>query len=308
MSRRGFALPLVLIVLVALVTGVAVMLTRSGADFRTSARRIEAYRAEHVARGVRELLDASLRSLRPEQLVAAGNPALWREVLVVSFDDGTLIRASLRERQGSVLTEFGQLSGTALDEAARIAAALGEATEPEAGLLGVGTRTRVVGPTDISLWTSPEPVLAAVGEAVSRDARLGAEFAREIVAKRQEGQVSRSTIAQAATSAGFPATQHADLFRLVTDRPVLWEVLVTVESGVGGSVLGERLAGGIGGRDAPRGEAPPPTRYLALLLITRRGGSSVGSTLNDNSQLLSWTLVDEQNAAQDLPPITTPGR
>ncbi len=293
MRRRAFAMPLVLIVLVVLGLGVTVMLSRSGADHLTAARRVEAYRAEHVARGIRELLDAGLRTIRPEQLAAGTSPGAWREVLVVALDDGTVLRASMRDRQGGILTVFDGLTGDALQEASRIAEAYGlrvgiDELDPLVGAFGVTGELRVVGPPEVSVWTASEGVLAAVGEAVSEDRRRGADFAAEIIRARDQGSLSRASIVQAANTAGFPATQHAALLRLVTDRPTVWEVLVRVEAGVGGSVLGERLAS----RASRDGETPEPEQYRALMMLPRRGGQNVGQAMHEQSVLLTWERVE----------------
>lgn len=286
-------MPLVLIVVIVLGLGITVMLSRTGADHLTAARRVEAYRAEHVARGIRELLDASLRSIRPERLAAGGASDAWREVLVVALDDGTVLRAALRDRQGGILTTADGLTGDALAEATRIAEAYGVRTgeadlDAMVGAFGVSGDLRVVGPPDVSVWTASEQVLAAVGEAVSGDARTGSDFASEIVQLRARGALTRASIVQAATAAGMPATQHAALLRLVTDRPILWEVLVTVEPGAGGAVMGERLAG----RAARDGSPPEPERYRALLMLARRGGQQVGQTMHEQSVLMTWERVE----------------
>lgn len=222
--RRGFALPVVL--LLAMLVGVvaAVVLERQGNERRIIERQIRSYSATHFERGLREVVGEWTNSLvgQPiERLVTEDGHAL--DLLM---GDGSTAAVYMFDAQGSVLTEPQGLTSQEREDALGILQSLGALTgyEPDPAWL------RPVGPVRICARSAPPEVLEAVAHYATggRGGQANRRFAESIVAARASGSLTQADIETAMGVADIGAQERPIIQRLLTVEPDLWTLVVDV--------------------------------------------------------------------------------
>ena len=272
--RRGFALPMVLLLALVVSLATAVMLRRQAALRLTIDRELRAYQEHHAARGLQEVISAWTRSLGDEPL----DSVLGEDGQAFDLDlaGGSTARVSLFEAQGTVLINPQGLSGQSLEDARGIASRLPRRTRSDDTSL-----VRKVGPVAISINSAPEVVLGAVADFVFDGGTAADQFVRELLKKRAEGPLERNMLSQLAIKVKADNAQRLMLTRLLTVKPTLWYVVVELYSP----------------RTAHRPSMLKARYGGALIIDTGRGPQAESAEIWDRSApFLSWEDlgVDDQ--------------
>ncbi len=266
-TRRGFALPTVIVLLIVAGALVATLIERQSVRSLGTARELRAYQEQHAARGLQEVLNMWLRS-RPSaqlnQLVGDRGHAFDLELA-----DGSVARVYLGDAQASVLAATAQLDTRAGFEARRIARELElvlaerglSSRDPMPGVRGAaGMRvrwTRDAGPVAVSAGGAAETVEAAARVALDGDARRARAFAELITEAVRSGSREDADFNRAAADIDVTDDERNELRRLVVMRPELWGVVVEIVPRRGTRVVARYEAlvamggsGGAGGQAA----------------------------------------------------------
>jgi hypothetical protein len=235
-GRRGFAMPLVvMLALVASLMG-AVLLQRQAAVFRLADREVRAYRDRHFERGVREVVGEWTNSL-------AGQPvdkmiAPDGHVLDLELPGGGGAAVYMFDGQGGFLTDPATLSGPEREDWAGVMAELSSLGR------GDGSWYRAVGPLAVSAASAPTEVLEAIGN-YAGGRRSGKRFASEIERARRDGDLTPAALGTAMNAADFTPQQRDIVNRLLVPQPELRGVIVDVyeSRGNGRATLVRRYGG-----------------------------------------------------------------
>lgn len=217
-SRRGFALPLVVLFSLVSTLAIAVMLTRQGAQSLTVQREIEAYESHHLAKGLSEAIEAwktSITTGTVGDVIAADGHAF-------TLTTGSMaLRVSLFEAQDTALGETGGLSQGSRQLADRILLGVVQAYGPNAR-----AHLRSLGPVAVSANTAPESVLYAAIDAVLLGEGTDALVNEILRARSRNGAVTREDLLQAFDAARIPTEQRGALDGSITTTPIVWRVVV----------------------------------------------------------------------------------
>lgn len=227
-ARRGFILPLsIMLVLIASIL-LAAMLSRQSAQSLSAARQLGQYAAHHTERGLDDVIGAWVRngSRRPlrERLTETGlafeislpNGVSGRsnapEVMQVYFEDA----------QDTVLSDLSTLRGQAADDGARMLDALQQVAGGAAKDL-----TRTMGPVAVSAQSSSKTVLTAAFIAATGSTTT--DFAVDTILKaRSEGTLTSATIQEAARAGNFDTDQTNAIVRFIVAESSFWKLKVDI--------------------------------------------------------------------------------
>ncbi len=261
MIRRGFAMPMVLALVVIVGMMSAVMLERQGAQRLITQRQLAWYQEHHGRLGLQEAVEVWIKSLPSNVDLQEVLPADGH-FLDLKLRGGTTAVITFGEQQHAVLTDLAAVDATLLEAAAAIAAAVaqtyGQAGPPEDGL-------RTVGPAQFSTHTTSQELIALAIEAVTGDRDTGEAFALSIANDREAngGRSTAGAVGMAMADASVEAGHRAVIARLFTVRPTLYYATVEL-------------------RDSTIG--PPQARYGGYFSIaTNRDPSSA-----ERSAFLTW--------------------
>ncbi len=260
-SARGYALPLVVMVTMVVITIVAAMLSRQVTQSVIVAREAEAVRDWHFSRGVREIIDQWLKSKASSSvrdLLATDGRAFD---LVI--DDDTRVSLYLADAQGSLLSS---VSGLSSDETLDVVGAL-DALRSSVGGARFAALKRDVGPPDVSLWTAEPEVLSAIGRAVAGPS--GEELARSLEElRRAKDKVTATDLNDIATRLSLPDGKKRALTRMVTGEPSFFRFVLDVRPPHSGQPIaryrGYLLARTVLGRPSAGKPGTPPPRSAFL--------------------------------------------
>jgi len=239
-SRRGYALPLVLLLalVVAMMLGLAI--ERNTAKSHNVARQLDTYRQHHVAKGLQEAISAWLSKQNARTITEALG------------EDGHAINLILPDRSiAAVYLTDGQ--GTLLDPQAaspsdyQRAVSLRDRMEILCRNEGVSIEDyrRPLGPFEISVNSADALLLQAVAEEVV-GIDLAPELVSKILEKRQEqGQLQRQDILSISAEVGVATQQRNGLLQYLTVTPEMWYVTIELRGGVG--VSSRRVTARYGG-------------------------------------------------------------
>lgn len=270
--RRAFALPLVLLMSVAVSLMIAVMLERQMAQRLTIARQVEAYQRHHVAKGIQEIIDSWIRSVSGRALsstIVEGVP-----VLTLTLADGSTAEVTFKDAQGSVLSSAAGLVGRDARDAVAIRAALPRVSRPTE----LAPLTRDVGPLAVSVRSAPPEVIEAVYTAIG-GASGAREFAQRLIDARTSKPLEQSDIARTAITLGIPGEARARLNELLVPEPSLWFVTVEIRTGRSSGSPG-RVVAREGGH--------------IVVQARRPGRASAGAIWEKSSAFLSWQKLPIQ--------------
>lgn len=227
MTRRGFAMPMVIALVVVVGMMTAVMLERQTSQRYTVDRQLRWYQEHHARLGLQEAIEAWVKSLPSNADLAALLPADGH-FLDLKLRGGSVATVTLRERQCAVLTDLSAVDAAMTDAAAAIAGAVaqvyGERGPPE------GLRT--VGPPQLSTITTSQDLLELAVEAVTGDRSVARGFAASIVADREaNGGISTSgAVGSAIAASGADPELRTTLSRLFTVKPTLYYATVELRT------------------------------------------------------------------------------
>lgn len=217
--KRAFALPMVLMLMLAGTLGIVVILDRQVAHTLAVQRQLDDYRIHHAVRGLEESLSAwlnTLGSLSVTDLVAA-DPHL----LDLPLAGGTTISISMRDGQGTVLADFSGLKGdepqTAQELYDRLLEIVGEVGMPE--------MTRTKGPVTLSVNGAPDEVIEAACVYITGGDKAD-RLAKELLGSRAREPLTSAKMATIAGEFGLSPEERAKLNQVLTDKPVIWEMEV----------------------------------------------------------------------------------
>jgi len=271
--RRGFALPMVIAIMVIATTILGAILVRHSGSQSTVKRHLDAYLDHHTARGMQEAVAAWLN----------GNAnAPMRELLDFdgkAFDligeDGGVVSVYFEEAQDTALAQFAGLSPQELQLAAGVIDALREDLGPQAARF-----TRKEGPMTISVLSAPREVLEAAARSVVGGARAD-DVAIELMRIREDPEPTDGKLNEAFANLSVTPEDRAKLLQIVTAEPALWRVTIVSSTGAG-----------------------EPVRYRALTMVPggrRRSGAAGAAAggVRRSSSFLSWEKVfDEPDQAR----------
>lgn len=229
--RSAFALPLVLMVSLALAVLITVLLERFAGQTRSVAAITRSYEAHHVGKGIHQLFEAWLRTTSSNKLAnklgenGLALTARLSEGLTSTASGPETLRLFLDDAQGSILTEVGSLPAEDVPLAEAIIAAArdieGNSPGPVAPEVAVSRRN--LGPLAVSIKSaSPATLRAAVVGAcgTSKADQLVAELFR----LRDENTISTTNISEVANKAELNGDERTRFLKAVTAEPSLWNV------------------------------------------------------------------------------------
>lgn len=274
---KGFALPVVLMVSLALATLITVLLDRFGSQTRSVSGIVRSYENYHAGRGLHQLFEAWLRSFPSSSRISAklgdGGLALTAhlsEGLTPNANSAETVRLYLADGQGSILAEPGALPA---EDVALAQAIINAAKTLEAGSGGGDSREgaiarRDLGPLAVSLKSASIRTLRAAVSGATGGEKVD-EIVAELVKARDDLNLSSNAISEAANKAGLAGDARANLLKVITVDPTMWNI--TAE------VLADRLLGG-----------GLLMRYRGAALV----GSGNASATTARSVIRQWTRED----------------
>jgi hypothetical protein len=219
--RRGFALPIVIVL--ALVVGImaAVVLERQAYQRQVVARQLFGYQDTHFERGVREVVGQWTDSLigQPiDKMISSDGHALD-----IQRPDGSLLSVYLFDGQGSILTELNGLSQADAADGQGILDAM-HVKNPKPDLSDV----RPVGPVRVCVGSASADVLDAIGT-YAKGGKSARRFVESLLdARKKKGELTDSDLGTAMNAADLTGDQQAIARRLLVLKPELWNMVVDV--------------------------------------------------------------------------------
>ncbi len=226
-SRRGYALPLVLLLALVASVVMAMVLDRQRTQTLSQKRQLNHYRDDHFAKGLQETIDAWMKSVaaRPlAELLAEDGHALDMDLA-----GGVTLRLYAFDGQGSILTEIMGLTGEARVNAAGLVNALSQ-LPPELRNASSGFErgrltelTRRFGPLAISVNSAPEAVLNAAIRYASGDKSAG-DKVMSLINARSEKVLAAPDLSDWLAKLDMETNQRSTLSRLLTTQPSLYRL------------------------------------------------------------------------------------
>ena len=254
--RRGYAVPMVLLLAMAGGAMVAVMLQRSGVSDLASVRQRVATQDHHLSLGVQEAAATWLGAIGNLDM----SEMLDEDGLAcrVELDGRRRIDVYFVDAQDSVCLDPSVYSPAELEVLERIRELLGTS----GGSGDSSEMTRNSGPKGINVNSASERVLIAVASAVLEDASAGVRAAEALVRGRQNDPLRAGTARAALGTSGVPDAENV-LDWLVYDSEI-WRVRadVMVPPGPGRRPTLERRYTGIAVRGADANGASLPPQAL----------------------------------------------
>lgn len=285
--RRGFALPMV--VLLAMVGAImaAVMLERQAAQQLSVQRQLARYDVHHTGRGVEEAVGTWLNTVQSEpveNLVGKDGHALD-----IELKDGRIVSIFLTDAQGTVL---GDLSGV---EGAKAGAAAGiiDRLRAAVGAENLPALLRAAGPLAVNANTASQEVLTAVAEVVLKES-AAASFAESIIRERKDGKPPPGKLNEALTEAGATPEERTALLKWVTEKPTLYRLKAEVR-GPDRQQTGQVLI---------IGATKLLDRYSGLVVLEPKTGGGRGAGTNSQDLLqplrpfLTWEHVPPEKPGE----------
>ncbi|XVJ58777.1 MAG: hypothetical protein HEQ23_04995 [Tepidisphaera sp.] len=230
MKRRAFIMPLVLMLTMVLTLTAAFVLQRQGSQSMIQRRHMAQYESHHTTRGVADVIEA--------WLTGGGRYKSFRDridgdgkILDITVPDGLsvksqgsdVLRISVKDAQGTLLSDFSGLTGQSfLDSKAALDALKEEAPTNWRSF------TRTLGPTQVSLAEAKREVLSAIVQGITGSIHDGQEFVRSVMQLREQGPIDAQMLNQAVIDAGLPPEQQAQLNRMITSETTFWTLRVDV--------------------------------------------------------------------------------
>lgn len=225
--RRAFALPLVILLVLAAGLSIGLLMDRHGTSYRAMARQVGNYKNHHRASGVQECVLRWLDTARGKLENSLDGDGL---AFVLEVQGRGEIRVYFRDAQGALLTESSQLVGRKR-EIVEDAKFLLDQLPPEGRIEGL---FRPVGPAEVSLASAPAVVIQALCIAVTGDQSKGLFAATAILQRRGESDSRRpdgASVQTALAQAPLSDDERRELAMMLITTPKLYEVTaVTVTS------------------------------------------------------------------------------
>lgn len=217
--RRGFALPLVVLLAFVASLALVVLLERRAVSQRIAARQIAQYSGHHRAAGIKEMINRWLSTTRNRvgESISAGGHAFSMEL-----PSGEVIEVSFSDGQGAAMIDDSAVSGDRRD----LIRAMRDHLESLPPILTDGV-TRSVGPAEISLQVAPAIVIEALVVATVEPQRVP-RAVEAILTRRSAGLLHRDRLPEALTDAGLNEDERDELLSMLVEAPTLWRVQADV--------------------------------------------------------------------------------
>lgn len=279
-SESAFALPVVLMVSLALATLITVLLDRFMSQTRSVSGIVRSYENYHAGRGLHQLLEAWMRNTNTSRI--AGRLGENGLAMTVKLSEGMTPNANseetariyLSDGQGSILSQVSSLPaedvalGQAILNAAKELDA-SDGTQESAHAEGAVAR-RESGPLAVSVRSASIKTLRAAVMGATGNEKTD-EIVNELIRAREDGSMTTASLSEVANKAGITGDARTRLLKALTVEPQVWNVLAEVFS--------ERLIGG-----------GLILRYRGVAVISPSGGAT-GAT-SARSVIRQWTRED----------------
>ncbi len=219
-SRRGFALPLVVLLAFIASLSLVVLLERRAVSHRTVQRQVQAYTGHHRAAGLKECVNRWLSTTRvrgQESLSETGRAFRLvlpsAEAIDVRFEDG----------QGAAMIDETNLGGDRRRIVRRMREYL-EQLPPEL----THRATRNVGPAEISIRSAPAIVIEALVVAMVDEPRRQQRVVEAILSRRNAGVLTREELPRALSDAGLKDEERDLMLAMLVEAPTLWRVVADI--------------------------------------------------------------------------------
>ncbi|MGH7242161.1 MAG: hypothetical protein ACREJD_01945 [Phycisphaerales bacterium] len=275
-GSRAFALPVVLMVSLALATLITVLLDRFGSQTRSVSGIVRSYESYHAGRGLHQLFEAWLRSSTSSRLsgkLGENGLALTAhltEGLTPYANSAETVKLYLADGQGSILAEP---NGLPAEDVALAQAIIHAAKDLDAGA-GGGDATegavtrREFGPIAVSLKAATARTLRAAVSGATGGEKVD-EIVAELIKAREDLSITNTAISDIANKAGLTGDARANLLKVITIDPSMWTVTAEVSA--------DRLSG-----------SGLLMRYKGTALV----GSSNNSATTARSVIRQWVRED----------------
>jgi hypothetical protein len=204
---------------------VAFMLSRQGTQALTIERHLSSYREHHTGKGIKEVIDAFLMSVRgrdSSRFIAPDG-----RVLDMELPGGGRLTVYMSDGQSQILNPV--TAGAERASAEAMAQAAGE-----------GVATRNYGPAQVSINSASREALVAAARLATGGAK-GDEFADAVLAARASKPIEPQEVAKLAQNAGFSPEQITELRNYLTAEPQIWNVEARLIPGAGPAFSGARV-------------------------------------------------------------------
>ena len=225
--RRGFAIAMVVLLMVVVGLGISVALTRFSAQTKSVSRQVQSYQNHHLGRGLQEAIGAWLRQQNGRDLSDVLEPETGHAMDII-LADGSTVSAYLLDAQGAALSNLSGKTDRQIEEGGAILRNL-TLNSTQAEYLEF---TRPFGPMNISINSAPQRVLESAAQVVA--GQFADQYISELETLRNESTViTRTQLTRAASTAGLSSEQRAAALRVFATDIELWAVIIEVRAGRG---------------------------------------------------------------------------
>ena len=218
--RRGFVFMVVLMVIVIGTITIGATVSASSFKSRVNESRVRAYRTQHEALSVRDIIRWWLMQMNNSggRREAGVNPLMALDESPESskrftLESGVVIRVTVRDAQGTMLARLDD--SLSPENFEWLFEALKRLPQERVDLI------RRHGPLTVSLRSATDEVLGALAEG-------DAEMAEALIDIRGIGVPDPATFAREMNSRGFDTERTQQMLRRVTITPTLWKMDVEV--------------------------------------------------------------------------------
>lgn len=218
-SRRGFALPLVVLLTMVASLSIVLLLERRAVAHRTVQRQVQAYSGHHRAAGIQETITQWLSTTRVRGRDSLSDTGLaYRLVL----PGGEEIRVLMDDGQGAAMIDETSLAAERRTIVRRMREYL-EQLPPDL----TDRATRSVGPAEISVRAAPAIVIEALVVAVV-DPQRQERAVEAILSRRSAGLLTREELPRALSDVGVTDEERDLLLSMLVESPSVWQVVAEI--------------------------------------------------------------------------------
>jgi hypothetical protein len=218
-TRRGFALPLVVLLTLIASLSLVLLLERRAVAHRTVQRQVQTYSAHHRAAGIQETITQWLGTTRVRGRESLSDTGLaFRLVL----PGGEEIRVGMEDGQGAALIDETNLTAERRTIVRRMREYLAQ-QPPEL----TDRATRAVGPAEISIRAAPAIVIDALVVAIV-DPDRQERAVEAILSRRNAGLLTREELPRALTDVGVTDEERDLILSMLVESPSVWQIVAEI--------------------------------------------------------------------------------
>lgn len=277
-SRRGFVMPIIMLLTLVIGLLVGVVMSRSGQRTVIVREQLDAYSTSHRERGVKEMVAAWLKySAEQDLLSMTGGGLSGGEAFTAQLGRHDSITVRVEPAQSTArINPIGLNTSDGL-AARRVEAILRE----RFGERGLRSRTRTVGPASIDANRASDDVAAALAEAVLESREAADRFVGALRQIETIDGLNAADVRNAAQSVNIDENQADRLSMLFGARPTLWRVRATWV-----------------GRDPLQSRPDRRVVYEGLVSLETGDRASFGAQ-HPSELFLEWGRADEADGYTD---------